>query len=125
LGIGSKPDESRHEGAATRLPRARNVSVPRPSSTAPRESTSAWWYAVVGAGGFVFGTLGERRPFGNDVLAHPLVVFFILIGVGLLILRVAARRPVPEILAERTLLLGCFLGAAAFLVGNWAAAHLL
>jgi hypothetical protein len=83
-----------------------------------------WWYAFVGLAGLAFGTLGERRPFGDDVLAHPLVVFFVLVGAALLVLRLVVRRPVPEILTERTLLLGCLLGAAAFLLGNWAVAHL-
>ena len=44
---------------------------------------------------------------------------------ALLVLRVAGARPVPELIAERALLAGCLLGAAAFLAGNWAAAHLL
>jgi len=77
------------------------------------------------AGGLAFGLLGERRPFGSDVLAHPLVLFFVTVGVALLILRVAYARPVPEIIAERALLLGCVLGAAAFLIGNWLAAHMV
>ena len=37
---------------------------------------------LMAAGGSVFGLLGDRRPFGNDVLAHPLVVFFALVAAG-------------------------------------------
>jgi len=33
--------------------------------------------------------------------------------------------PVPDVLPERVLLLGCFVGVAAFLSGNWVAIHLL
>ena len=76
-------------------------------------------------GGYGFGLLGDRRPFGTDVLTHPFVIFFAVVAVALLVLRVAGARPVPELIAERALLAGCLLGAAAFLAGNWAAAHLL
>jgi uncharacterized membrane protein YeiH len=77
------------------------------------------------AGGLAFGLLGERRPFGQDILAHPLVVFFVLAGVGLLVLRVVLQRPVPDVIPERTLIAGCVLGAAAYLAGNWLSAHLM
>jgi hypothetical protein len=36
----------------------------------------------------------------------------------------ALRRPVPEVIPERSLVIGCLLAAFAFLVGNWAAVHL-
>jgi hypothetical protein len=77
------------------------------------------------AGGLGFGLLGERRPFGNDMLAHPLVVYFATIAVGLLVLRVALARPVPEVISERELLAGLLSGAAAFLVGNFVIAHMV
>jgi hypothetical protein len=83
------------------------------------------WYGLMTAGGFAFGLIGERRPFGLDMLAHPLVVFFVLTALGLLILRVVTARPVPELIPERTLLAGCLIGGAAFLVGNWISAHVL
>jgi hypothetical protein len=86
---------------------------------------STWWYGLMALGGLAFGLIGDRRPFGNDVLAHPLVVFFAVAAAGLLIVRVATARPVPELLSERTLVIGCLVGAAAFLTGNWAAAHIL
>ena len=57
------------------------------------------------------------------MLTHPFVIFFAVVAVALLVLRVAGARPVPELIAERALLAGCLLGAAAFLAGNWAAAH--
>jgi hypothetical protein len=93
------------------------------SISAPR--ILAWWYGLIAAGGLAFGLLGERRPLGRDVLAHPLVLFFVTVGVALLVLRVAYARPVPELISERALLVGCLLGAAMFLVGSWLAAHVL
>ena len=38
-------------------------------------------------GGLAFGLFAERRPFGDDMLAHPLLVYFIAGVVGLLALR--------------------------------------
>jgi len=83
------------------------------------------WYGLVMAGGLGFGLIGERRPFGNDMLAHPLVVYFAAVAVGLLVLRVALARPVPEVIPERVLFAGCLSGAAAFLVGNFISAHMM
>jgi hypothetical protein len=76
-------------------------------------------------GGFGFGLLAERRPFGEDVLAHPLVVYFIVVGIALLVLRVVRARPVPEITPERAVFIGCLAGVAAFLIGNFVMVHLI
>jgi drug/metabolite transporter (DMT)-like permease len=84
-----------------------------------------WWYGAMGLGGLAFGLIGDRRPFGTDVLAHPLSVFFILIGAALLFLRIAAKRPVPELIPDRALLIGCIIGLVAFLAGNFVAIHWL
>jgi hypothetical protein len=84
-----------------------------------------WWYGLMVAGGFLFGLIGDRRPFGNDMLAHPLIVFFRVRRRCLLILRVALARPVPELIPERPLIAGCLLGAAAFLIGNFATTRLM
>ena len=43
--------------------------------------------------------------------------------VGLLVLRVVLARPVPEVIPDRALMLGCVLGLATFLAGNFVAAH--
>ena len=84
-----------------------------------------WYRIAMIAGGFAFGLIAERRPFGDTVLTHPIVVFAALAGSGLLILRVVLARPVPEVIPERALLMGFLLGFAAFLVGNWIGVHLL
>lgn len=83
------------------------------------------WYGLMATGGFLFGLIANKRPFGEDIFAHPLVIFFVLVGVGLLVLRLVLARPVPEILPERTMLFGCFVGLALFLGGNFLVAHLI
>jgi hypothetical protein len=83
-----------------------------------------WWLALMSVAGVLFGSLSERRPFGDDILEHPLIVLFVVVGIGLLALRFALRRPVPEIIPDRLLLFGCVVGLAAFLIGNWLAVHL-
>jgi hypothetical protein len=100
-----------------------------PSKTAGRPDTGRpfllpVWYVSMGLFGFGFGLFADRRPFGNDILLHPLVVFFILAGLGLLVLRVILARPVPEVIPDRALMLGCALGLAMFLVGNFIAAQI-
>ncbi len=77
------------------------------------------------AGGFAFGLFADRRPFGETFFGQPVVVFAALSGVGLLVLRVVLRRPVPEVIPERAMIVGFFLGIAAFLVGNWIGVHLI
>lgn len=84
-----------------------------------------YWYGAVSAAGLGFGLLGEKRPFGPDILAHPFVVLFFLVGAGLIVLRVVGQRPVPDFIPERALVLGCSAGIALFLAGNFIAAHLI
>ena len=75
-------------------------------------------------GGVGFGLYADKRPFGDHVLAHPLVVFFILVATALVVLRFALARPVPEVIPERLLIVGCFIAIATFLIGNWFGIHL-
>jgi membrane protein DedA with SNARE-associated domain len=91
----------------------------------PSRRALTWWFGLMLLGGFAFGLNADRRPFGNDMLAHPLIVFFALVAAGLLVLRAALRRPVPEILPERILLAGCAIGIVAYLAGNWIGANIL
>ncbi len=77
------------------------------------------------AAGVLFGVYADKRPFGDDVLEHPLVIFFAVVALALLVVRFVARRPVPELIPDRLLLFGCFVGLAAFLIGNWLAVNLI
>ena len=88
-------------------------------------SAVALWRALMIAGGFAFGLVAERRPFGDDVFAHPLVVFAAAAGIGLLILRLVLQRPVPAVIPERALVIGFLLGVGGFLAGNWIGVHVL
>jgi hypothetical protein len=88
-----------------------------PAGSARRQLV--WWYGLVAVAGFGFGLLGDRRPFGTDMLAHPLVVFYAGVAVSLIAIRVALRRPVPEVIPERALAAGCIIGAAAYLLANF------
>jgi hypothetical protein len=95
----------------------------RPDAGRPYAMVS--WYGLMGLVGFGFGALADRRPFGEDILVHPLVMFCILVGLSLLALRVLLARPVPEVISDRALMAGCVLGLAMFLVGNFISAQIL
>ena len=79
-----------------------------------------------------FRTTARRRPRKND---PEIVELLVRRGrclscpkgrraAGLLVLRVAAQKPVPELIPERALALGCAAGIALFIAGNFVAAHL-
>lgn len=91
----------------------------------PLPRAHLYWYGAMATGGIAFGLLGDRRPLGDDAFAHPASLFFITAMIGLLVTRAVLARPVPEVIPERQLLLGCFAGLAAFLAGNWIAAHVV
>ena len=97
---------------------------PRPRAPVPSRILT-WWFGLMAAAGVAFGLFGDKHSFGDDILAHPVVVLFILVGVALLIARFVLRRPIPGFIPVRLLLFGCFVGLAAFLIGNWFAVNLL
>jgi len=84
-----------------------------------------WWYGLMAGGGFAFGLFANKRPLGAGILVHPLVLFFALVAVVLLALRVIYARPVPELISDRALMYGCCAGLGAFLIANFIAAHAL
>jgi hypothetical protein len=90
---------------------------PPPISISPHILT--WWFGMMAIGGVGFGFVAEKRPFGNGVLAYPLVIFFACAGIVLLTLRFLYNRPLTEFISERALLVGCGIGVACFLIGNW------
>jgi peptidoglycan/LPS O-acetylase OafA/YrhL len=83
-----------------------------------------WWFGLMSVAGMAFGVYADKRPFGDDILEHPLVIFFVVVGAALLALRFALRRPVTDFIPDRLLLIGCLVGLAAFLIGNWLAVNL-
>jgi hypothetical protein len=90
-----------------------------------RSRAQLYWYGAMILGGLGFGLLGERRPLGDDIFARPLVLFSMAAIFGLLVVRAVMARPVPEVIPEKVLMLGCLAGLAAFLGGNWIAAHVI
>jgi hypothetical protein len=96
-----------------------------PPLSQPSRRVLGWWFGLISVGGLAFGIVAERRPFGTDMLAHPLIVFFMAVGGGLLVLRAALRRPVPDVIPDRKLFIGCLVGLVAFLAGNWMGTHLV
>ena len=83
------------------------------------------WYGLMTMGGLGFGLIGDRRPLGDGILFHPLVLYFVVAGAALLGLRVVLARPVPEIISDRALVFGCVAGIVAFLAGNFLGIHVL
>lgn len=100
------------------------VRPPPPKRAPVSGRILTWWFGLMSAAGVAFGLSAEKRPFGDDVLEHPLVIFGAVVAIALLALRFALRRPVPELIPDRLLLFGCFVGLAAFLIGNWLAVNL-
>jgi hypothetical protein len=82
-------------------------------------SPRVWWFFLMAIGGLGFGTLANKRPFGDQLIVHPLVVFFLLVSLGLIALRVLMQRPVPQVISDRALMIGCLVGLVAFLAGNF------
>ena len=95
---------------------------PKPVPNAQRILTI--WFAMMATAGAAFGIAAKDRPFGDDVLLNPVVIMFACVGAGLVAIRFALRRPVTEVIPDRLLVLGCLVGLAAFLIGNWLAVHL-
>jgi hypothetical protein len=95
---------------------------PKPVPNAQRILTI--WFAMMATAGAAFGLSAKDRPFGDNVLPHPVVIMFACVAAGLLAIRLALRRPVTEVIPDRLLLAGCVVGLVAFLIGNWLAFHL-
>ena len=96
----------------------------RGQAAAGRAQPLIWWYGLMVFGGVGFGLLSDRRPFGEGILVHPLVMFFILVGLGLIAVRVLLARPVPSVISDRALIAGCIVGLVAFLAGNFLGVHI-
>ena len=77
-----------------------------------------YWYGAICIAGLGFGLLGERRPFGQSILAHPFIVYAFVAAAGLLVIRVVRQQPVPELIPERALGLGCAAASPSFSPGT-------
>ena len=96
---------------------------PPPIPVSPHLLT--WWFGLMAAGGVGFGLYADERPFGNGVLAHPLVVFFAFVVAGLLTLRFLHARPVLQMISARHLAAGAVIGMACFFIGTWFGINLI
>jgi Kef-type K+ transport system membrane component KefB len=76
-------------------------------------------------GGLAFGALAHKRPFGNGILLHPLMVFFALVFACLIVLRFVLARRVSDVISDRALVTGCVIGLVLFLAANFVAVGLL
>jgi hypothetical protein len=112
------PDNPRVRPLRPKLP-----DHPPPVPVSPRLLT--WWFGLMALGGVAFGLYAEQRPFGDGVLAYPLIVFFVFVAAGLLTLRFLHARPVPELISERYLAVGIGIGIACFVIGNWFGVNLI
>jgi hypothetical protein len=84
-----------------------------------------WWYGLMALGGLAFGALGNRRPLGSGILLHPLMLYIVLVCVCLIALRLLMSRPLPEVIPDRALVVGCVIGLVLFLTGNVIVVHVL
>ncbi len=96
---------------------------PPPVPVSPHLLT--WWFGLMAAGGLGFGAYADQRPFGNGVLAHPLLVFFAIVAAGLMTLRFLHARPVLQLISARSLAAGAIIGIACFFIGNWFGSNLI
>ncbi|HKD26049.1 MAG TPA: hypothetical protein VKC66_09040 [Xanthobacteraceae bacterium] len=90
---------------------------PPPVPVSPHLLT--WWFGLMAAGGVGFGVYADERPFGNGVLADPLVVFFACAVAGLMTLRFLHARPVLQLISALSLAAGAVIGITCFFIGKW------
>jgi hypothetical protein len=84
-----------------------------------------WWFGLMATGGIGFGLYAGERPFGNGMLAHPLVVFAACVLAGLLTLRFLHARPLLQLISARCLAAGAVIAIACFFLGTWFGASLM
>ena len=103
-------------------PRLRSIKPERPGDPPPVPVSPhllTWWFGLTALGGVGFGLYAQERPFGNGVLAYPLVVFLAFVAAGLLTLRFLHARPVQKLISERYLAAGIGIAIVCFFIGNW------
>jgi hypothetical protein len=109
-------------------PRMDSVKPERPDGPPPVPVSPhllTWWFGMMAAGGLGFGAYADQRPFGNGVLAHPLVIFFAFVAAGLLTLRFLHAKPLVQLISAPCLATGAVIGIASFFIGNWFGVNLM
>jgi hypothetical protein len=96
---------------------------PPPVPVSPHLLT--WWFGLMAAGGLGFGAYAAERPFGNGVLAYPLVVFFAIVAAGLMTLRFLHVQPLLKLISAQSLAAGAAIGVACFFIGSWFGSNLI
>jgi hypothetical protein len=96
---------------------------PPPVPVSPHLFT--WWFGLMAVGGLGFGAYADQRPFGNGMLANPLVVFLALVAAGLLTLRFLHTKPLLQVISAQVLAAGGVIGVACFFIGKWFGASLI
>jgi hypothetical protein len=109
-------------------PRIDSVKPERPDGPPPvpvSQHLLTWWFGIVAVGGLGFGAYADQRPFGNGVLAHPLVVLFAFAAAGLLTLRFLHAKPLLQLISAPSLAAGAVIGIACFFIGKWFGVNLI
>ena len=109
-------------------PRLRPVEPERPDGAPPVPVSPhllTWWFGLMALGGVGFGLYADERPFGNGLLAHPLVVFFACTVAGVLTLRFLHARPVLQLISAPCLAGGTVIGTVCFFFGAWFGINLI
>jgi hypothetical protein len=83
-----------------------------------------WWLAAMGLGGLLSGALSAPGMFAATDVAFALVALAFTVAVVLAVLHFGLHRPLRELVLDPMLLVGCAVGLAAFLVGQWLGAEL-
>ena len=96
---------------------------PPPVPVSPHLLT--WWFGALAVGGLGSGAYADQRPFGNGLLAHPLVVLFAFVAAGLLTLRFLHDKPLLQLISAQRLAVGAVIGIACFFIGKWFGVNLI
>ena len=109
-------------------PRIDSAKPERPDGPPPvpvSQHLLTWWFGMVAVGGLGFGAYADQRPFGNGVLAHPLVALLAFAAAGLLTLRFLHAKPLLQLISAPSLAAGAVIGIACFFIGKWFGVNLI
>lgn len=84
---------------------------------------SRLWPYLCAIIGFGFGLIGDARPFGRDILAHPAIVMGVVIGLILIAARLLLKRPIPEVMSDMVMKFGFAVAIFTYLAGTFLASR--